>query len=624
MSKLIRALWLGCIVLPLLSGCLQVELYGPVADSTVTISALRDNTEIAVLRTENEAETEARYDAELWQKLDNFLRLVLAGAVEIPEELLEDDQLYLVTAQDGRDLDYDGNKLLDEPGVELLGKWHAIMTGAQLKLRVVRVNILTEAIYQSLIPQLEELSDAEVIAELDSLANVVVRDLNRDGDTNYIDVLNWSYIANADGYNGAEALLDRLAFAIDYDLDAEILEINGQDIILKAGWAPVVTNSGHADKLIGCLQPILLRDLCTFGDLPLIGQEYPSPTTAEIMSRVVVSHPWMAARFEQLLELYPPDMLLLMRSLSAISIDANTRPSYYDPNSAAIHLDADSFWVTQAERETISTEPDFRGEFAKEVDFADLWRYTKDSDYVDSGGADSNGNRPIEDVINLSAALFFHELAHASDFFPTSSFGTLPADGTAAETIFEIPSDRLQASLPLQSPELVGIADVLFFGTPADAAQAAYTPEQIGAWFDPDRANDLYAYSDQFEDLAMLFEEFMMHLHYGFERDVAFTTVPDEGDNDTDCSDYRVGWGVRGRIGSSQLQSRLEAVLSELLPERDYTTEVALLPLPRSMNTNLDWCQNIDFGVSAQARVQSLKLGSKTVRAANLKPRPYR
>ena len=57
----------------------------------------------------------------------------------------------------------------------------------------------------------------------------------------------------------------------------------------------------------------------------------------------------------------------------------------------------------------------------------------------------------------------------------------------------------------------------------------------------------------------MLFEEAMMAIHYGFSRDMAFTTVPADAAEERRCSDYQVGWGVRGRIAEEQVISRARA-----------------------------------------------------------------
>jgi len=105
-----------------------------------------------------------------------------------------------------------------------------------------------------------------------------------------------------------------------------------------------------------------------------------------------------------------------------------------------------------------------------------------------------------------------------------------------------------------------------------------------------------------------------MYVHYGFDRDVAFTTVPDEDDPDVNCADYVVRWGVRNRIGAPQVIPRLQQTLAEILPDRDFSAEIANLPTPESMSIGLDWCDNLDLGVGRSIR--SSAFGYRSASAA--------
>lgn len=602
-NKVFRSL-LFLLALPL-TGCLQAEVYGPLAGAEIRITELRSGADVGGdMSTDTVAESEARYGNGIWQSLGSYLQLVLMGAADTPDMAFESDQLYLVTVSGGEDLDHNNDQSLDAASTPIQGSLHAIVSGAHLSLPLVRINLLTEAVYRALLPDFNAYTDAELLAEMDAAAKLMLPDINGDQGIDYKDVLNWSNIANAARYRGDSVWPERLAFNLRYGLDEELLFYVGSDVVFRAPWTPAKPDTQYAEQLAECLLPSLYRDLCSFSEFPLIGQETLVPDVPAIMDRVVVSHPWMTARLEQVLPMMPPDILLLMRSLRAITVGANTRPSFYDANSGSIHLDANVLWVTEEERLTISTDPDYRAEFAKLVDFADLWRYVKDNDYADAaaGGIDVNGNRSIDGVAMQVAELLFHELAHAVDFLPPAIFTSLDPSLSPAETSFEIPSDRLSSNKPLQSPELFGIASVLYQGAPVSPEEAAYTADQIGGWFAADGANDLYAYSSQYEDLAMLFEEMMMYVHYGLDRDVAFTTVPAEDDVDISCADYVVAWGVRNRIGAPQVIPRLQQTLDEILPDRDFSAEIADLPAPKEMNIGLDWCDNLDLGVGGAIR----------------------
>lgn len=99
----------------------------------------------------------------------------------------------------------------------------------------------------------------------------------------------------------------------------------------------------------------------------------------------------------------------------------------------------------------------------------------------------------------------------------------------------------------------------------------------------------------------MLFEEAMMGIHYGFARDIAFTSVPDAAVAEPRCADYRVGWGVRGRVATPQVLRRAEQAVGALLPERDYAADLAALPAPIAMDTRRDWCENLALGTRPMA-----------------------
>src|SRR5690606_5537074 len=66
-----------------------------------------------------------------------------------------------------------------------------------------------------------------------------------------------------------------------------------------ANYQPALSISPYKDQLVHC--PLIERsaDACRLSTLPYIGQATTSPTKADIMARVVVSHAWMGTRFSQ-------------------------------------------------------------------------------------------------------------------------------------------------------------------------------------------------------------------------------------------------------------------------------------------------------------------------------------
>jgi len=618
------------LVVPL-SGCFQVELLGPVVGADVTIVRLTGNLQREQgLKTSSERFHQTDLGTSRWQSFKPYVRLLHLGTVEINESRYEDNRMYLVTATGGYDMDVNSDKRIDSAFTRgrIDGQVHALMTGAQLKLGHSRVSVLTEAFYQALAPNLDSMTSVEIRTRLNEMARKTVSDINNDGKVDYYDALRWSNIFKQGAYRGSPFFLERLAFGVLVNIDEDLLLDMSSDLISRASWQPANPNAPHADMLAGCASALIVRDLCSFGALPLIGMDAPSPVVGDIMDRVVVSDPWMAKRFEQVLYEMPDDMLKLMRSVASIIIGGEIRPSYYSSVTATIYLDAESFWIADRERETISTEADYRSEFDDELAFRDMWRYVKNDDwaYRERDDVDSNGNRQLEDVALWSAELLFHELAHANDRIPYKTFSSLSMSDSPYDIEAQIPSDRLINRYPLTSPELAGLADVLFSGSTPSRTQIAYSGADIGEFFAPDRATDLYAYSTEREDLAMLFEEVMMAIHFGIQRDVGFATLPADGEVDS-CSDLVVAWGMRGRIAVPRVKTRLNQVLKELLPQRNYSAQVAGLPATLMMVKGRDWCDNVSLSGGSNAKAAPGQQKSKAVaqRKVSLRtPRRYR
>jgi len=97
------------------------------------------------------------------------------------------------------------------------------------------------------------------------------------------------------------------------------------------------------------------------------------------------------------------------------------------------------------------------------------------------------------------------------------------------------------------------------------------------------------------EDYAVMVEEYMMYKHYGIRRDLGFAHKPSGFSGFATCSDARLGWGVRGRIGDANVLPRLRLALGSALPQRNHEPDIGRLPAPVAMNTEYDWCENLDL-----------------------------
>ncbi|MFB0980387.1 MAG: hypothetical protein QMC62_05680, partial [Alteromonadaceae bacterium] len=365
---------------------------------------------------------------------------------------------------------------------------------------------------------------------------------------------------------------------------------------------PFVESSPYASVLSDCVYSnrINFGRTCNFNTLPLIAHDSTAPTVDDIMNRVVVSHHWMGERFRAFLENFDPnnDFKNLLRANTAIVISYDIRPSYYWVVSGAIHLDANYFWLTPDERDTINQAPDFRASFGSDLNFAMPWRYVKDNDYTTTFiSENTRSSREPEDVLYGLTYLMYHELAHANDFFPSTSWSTLNRDQTILSAAQQIAndtgykSDQLNSMLPLLGDEMYALAQVRFHGVDATSIQKSYQPSDVSTFFSTEKAPQFYNYSSIREDYAMLFDGFMMKIRFDISRDVAITNLPKSADET-----YIVTWGQRGRIGEEFIKPRVLYAVSNILPEvKDVESLINDLPNPIMMNVGETWSDNLNI-----------------------------
>ncbi|WDD97285.1 hypothetical protein [Thalassomonas actiniarum] len=395
--------------------------------------------------------------------------------------------------------------------------------------------------------------------------------------------------------------LDTVAVLIE---DSPVIPSNAYFEERLASVFPYQASSDYADDLGPCLYSNQLSSSCTLGRLPLIGQQTPNPEIDDIMDRVLVSHAWMGDRFREFLQTKDPhgDFRSMLQATTGIVISYDIRPSFYWAATGAIYLDADNFWLTADERDTINAAPDYRSDFGKDLQFAMPWRYIKNNDYAsESVGADSRESRSSQDGLYRLAALMYHELTHANDFFPSSAWhsfnlSTRILDAALASST---QSDQLAVAYPLQSDNMRALAQVSFGDGNASNTQKAYTPADVSGFFSADQATDFYNYASEREDYAMLFEELMMFSRYDIVRDVAVTNQP--AGEMIFAGDYIVNWGQRGRIGDDDIKPRVSYVARRVLPDFDADSVLNSLPAPIAMTAGNNWVENL--GISPASRV---------------------
>ncbi len=341
-------------------------------------------------------------------------------------------------------------------------------------------------------------------------------------------------------------------------------------------------------------------NVCTLGELPLLGQTAAVPSVEQVMQRVLVSHDWQAEVFERFLREQDGsgDLRRMLAATTAIVIGGRIRPAYYWSATGAIYLDAAFLWLTPEQRDTLSEAPDPRSDYGRDLQYSSPWRYVKDNAFATPARpVTARATRDLAEIRVELGRLLYHELTHAGDFFPPRSHASLPTDRRIYEAVpAQTPSLSLQQQLPFFAQELVGLGRVLFFGDASTATQRGYSPADITRLFSVDRVNDDYSYAQPSgasvprEDAAMLVEEALVQLRYGVLRDFGVTPLIPTGGT---AADQPLVWGQRGRIGEPALRGRLQLVLSEVMPWLP-ASELSRLAAPLLLRPGLTWGQNLD------------------------------
>ena len=401
---------------------------------------------------------------------------------------------------------------------------------------------------------------------------------------------------------------------------------------------PYRATSTYASVLKSCAYDASLyytsdsqNNLCAVSKLPLLQSEAPAggePTVAQIMNRVLVSHDYLGANFEQFLLTQDPhgDFRRMLGSTTAIVIGSHVRPSMYTAATGAIYLDATNLWHTPAQRDIVSEVPDYRLAFDDLLSFSTFGRVVKNNAPARSSFPTTERNdRPPEQLVFWLGRLLYHELAHANDFIAPSARGGLNAGLSVWRNVSprlsaaSLPSDLLAQQYPLTSQQMYRLAQVRYLGAAPTEAEKAYTAADVGGFFASDRANDDYAYtrvgnSNSREDLAMLFEEFMMSYRHGVQYDIAYTNVFTEG---MPPEQVIVAWGQRGRIGETAIRPRVKLVVQQIAPWIQ-ATAVDALPAPIQMRAGASWTDNLVLGGSTTSQRAARMMETPAQREARI------
>lgn len=389
--------------------------------------------------------------------------------------------------------------------------------------------------------------------------------------------------------------------------------------------APYSSGSPYATVLEGCVKARTEQTVCSLQTLPFILDDVAAdqvPSVDAIMSRVVTSHPWMGNRFRQALEQMPAAIRRLMLPLTAIVISSDIRPSFYSGGTGAIYIDPEQLWLTLEEKRTIDPDPDFRSGYGDSLRVMPLSRFVLGSDWAwDYYPLSGSETRSIPDIVIPLAALLFHELAHANDYFSPALIDSANRSQTpwqiAVDTVDESVAGQLLEEMPLTSQRLMALARVRYSGETATHEMRQLNAQEVGAEFEPDGAVIDYAYASVREDVATLFEEVMMKYYFNVDREVAFTDMLTD-EPSYYCDDYVIGWGYRYRIGDPLVKSRAEFVVQRLLGQDDVSIYFDGIPAPQMLNVGGDWCV-----ISSPEGVSMASAQSQTSEHKRMRPSDY-
>ena len=362
-------------------------------------------------------------------------------------------------------------------------------------------------------------------------------------------------------------------------------------------------NHSYSDEVLNCSRLFLSNDSCSVTSIKPIGAEVTDDVTIDdIKKRLVVSHSWMANSFIAALKVInDQDLLNLFKALNTIVISYEVRPSFYHPATASMYIDPRFLWRNTSEWETIYQQDDYRREYQSEFITDSAQRYVDPSSKEDvvwsNFYSESQGytKRTSAKIAPGLYGLLVHELAHANDFLTADVIASITDQGKIFHHYIE-PADGnyinndLHAAYPLTSELLHEAATISYNGQQMTDRARTMDGYTAGNEFDKDGAAKFYAYSNTPEDVATLFETYMMYKKYGAVSDVAFLRVPTT--ETYTCNDWKVEWGQRNRLADQNVKDRAILVASRLLGKEVTADLTSLSSAPIDMETDIGWCDS--------------------------------
>jgi len=387
---------------------------------------------------------------------------------------------------------------------------------------------------------------------------------------------------------------------VDTELpNPDVIPIEDLSLIPTEEVRPFIADGPYADVLKECALADY-EDTCKLSTLPYIGHDTTNPTVDDVLNRTLVTHDWMGVRFGEFLQALPADMLNLFQPVTNVILGSDVRPSSFYSSSGQMKIDPWFLWLTVEEKKNISRDRDYRSNFGAGLQFVFYRRYMKGDEYaIPYSSLEDTNERTLEDALLPAAAVLYHELAHANDGMNPGIIENLSRDltpGEAAELHFdETISVRLYAdeSLTKLESELYELARIRWRDATPTNYQKSLQADYVGSVMSGEGKSHFYGYFTVFEDVATLFEQTMIKMHFDAESHVGFMNKP-INHPDASCDEYIVDWGSRNRTAAPLVLARAKWVAEQILGPSAELDEYVSSQVGQDtpLRVGDDWCNS--------------------------------
>lgn len=318
-------------------------------------------------------------------------------------------------------------------------------------------------------------------------------------------------------------------------------------------------NAQYKDEMKECIYAITIETSCTPAKLPLLGLSNNAVTVDAIMSRLMVSHPFLGDTFKQVLLKLNPEALKMFGSVNTIVISDKINPSFYYSYSGAIYLSGMFFWRNYDQWVILNKTTDSREENKRHFQFLTSVDYSKDGKSLNH--REDDNTQSIDEITLRVSRLLYHELAHSNDFFPESIYKSADFDkeSSYANTAYENYLDQKTASSKISELSSLlnkHIAQVLYMEEAVLPTDKFISGDDVVSEFRKDLATDFYSYSTPMEDHAMNIEEALMLYYNDRPRTLKFYKLPSAYFVPPEGYKYQLIWGEKSRVLNPSIRDR--------------------------------------------------------------------